>query len=74
MASNPQQGGTTGPAASGIPYYYPAGVQVTITETPNSGYSFSSWTGSGTGSSSGTSTSETITMNGNIIESANFVS
>ena len=74
MASNPQQGGTTGPAASGIPYYYPAGVQVTITVTPNSGYSFSSWTGSGTGSSSGTSTSETITMNGNIIESANFVS
>src|SRR5947207_1516656 len=31
-----------------------SGVAVSITATPNSGYSFSNWTGSGTGSFSGT--------------------
>ena len=73
MASNPPQGGATGPAASGTHYYYyPAGVTVTITESQASGYSWTGWSGSGSGSYSGSLTSATITMNGNITETADF--
>ena len=73
MASSPAQGGTTGPAASGTHYYYyPAGVTVTITESQASGYSWIGWIGSGSGSYSGTSSPVTITMNGNITETADF--
>jgi hypothetical protein len=45
-----------------------------IQATPSSGYFFSSWTGSGSGSYSGISNPVTITMNGPITETANFVS
>jgi len=86
MASNPPQGGTTGPASSGIPYYYPAGVQVTITVCQASGYSWNGWVGAGssgkyTGSGQGGQSScsgnsprhsAPVTMTGNITETANF--
>ncbi len=49
-----------------------SGASVTLSATPASGYSFSSWTGSGTGSYSGSSPSPSITMNGPISEMANF--
>ena len=47
---------------------YAAGTQVTLTATPNSGYTFSSWSGD----ANGTSTTTTITMDGNKTVTANF--
>ncbi len=53
---------------------YPAGTPVSISaaNTTGSCYTFSSWSGSGTGSYSGSQPSPTVTMNSNIIETANF--
>jgi uncharacterized repeat protein (TIGR02543 family) len=47
---------------------YPPGSQVTLTATPNPGYTFSSWSGDASGSTNPT----TITMNGNKSVTANF--
>jgi pectate disaccharide-lyase len=47
---------------------YTAGTVVTLTATPASGYSFSSWSGG----ASGTSTTTTVTMNANTSVTANF--
>ncbi|MBW2637367.1 MAG: cell wall-binding protein, partial [Deltaproteobacteria bacterium] len=47
---------------------YTSGTVVTLTATPNSGYTFSSWSGDLTGTSSPT----TITMDGNKSVNANF--
>ena len=49
-----------------------SGANVTITATPSTGYSFSSWSGSGTGSFSGTDNPASVTMNGPISETAAF--
>jgi hypothetical protein len=49
-----------------------SGVVVSISATPASGYSFSSWTGSGTGSYTGSSNPSSITMGGPITETAAF--
>jgi hypothetical protein len=65
--------GTGGSSVSPGSGYYNSGASVSVSETPASGYSFSSWTGSGTGSYSGSSASPTITMNAPITELANFV-
>lgn len=62
-------GGTTSPSSG----WRNSGAAVTINATPNSGYSFSAWTGSGSGSFSGSSSQATVTVNGAIGESANFV-
>src|ERR1035441_6721633 len=64
--------GTGGSSVSPGGGWWSSGASVGISETPASGYSFSSWTGSGTGSYSGSSASPTITMNGPITELANF--
>ena len=48
---------------------YSTGEQVTLTATPGSGYSFSSWSGD----ASGTANPVTLTMNGNMTVTANFV-
>jgi hypothetical protein len=53
--------------------WYDAGTVVSISATPASGWLFSSWTGSGTGSYSGTNNPVSVTMNGPITETANFV-
>jgi uncharacterized repeat protein (TIGR02543 family) len=47
---------------------YTAGTVVTLTATPASGYTFSSWSGG----ASGTSTTTTVTMNANTSVTANF--
>jgi hypothetical protein len=52
--------------------WYNSGASFSVSATPASGYSFSSWTGSGSGSYSGSSPSPTITINGPITELANF--
>ena len=49
-----------------------SGVVVSISATPASGYSFSSWTGSGTGSYTGSTNPSSITMGGPITETAAF--
>jgi regulation of enolase protein 1 (concanavalin A-like superfamily) len=63
-------GGTVSPASG----WKSNGAVVSITATPNSGYTFSGWTGSGTGSYSGTNTPASITMSGPISETAAFTS
>lgn len=50
-----------------------AGATVTIQAAPNPGYGFSSWTGIGTGSYTGTSNPSSVTINGPIAETANFL-
>ncbi len=52
---------------------YTSGTSVSITATPDSGATFSSWTGSGTGSYSGSSNPATITTNSVITESAYYI-
>ena len=69
MNVNPAGAGSISPSSGWIN----AGSQVGISATANSGYAFQSWTGSGSGSYSGTSSSATITMNGPITETANFL-
>ncbi|MDA4129054.1 MAG: hypothetical protein OK422_06345 [Thaumarchaeota archaeon] len=66
------------PAGSGATI--PAGVQsvcsgqmLQIIATPSSGYAFSSWSGSGSGSYSGPNNPATLTLTGQISETANFV-
>jgi subtilisin family serine protease len=49
-----------------------SGAVVSISATPNNGYSFSNWTGSGNGSYSGTNNPASITMSGPITETATF--
>jgi hypothetical protein len=61
-------GGTVSPASG----WKNSGVNVSITATPSTGYSFSSWTGTGTGSFTGTTNPASITMGGPITETAAF--
>ena len=63
-------GGTVTPSSG----WYNSSAGVSISTTPNSGYSFSIWTGSGSGSYSGSSSSSSVTMNAAITETAAFVS
>jgi len=65
LSSNPATGGIT--AGSGA---YNAGSSVTVTATPNSGYSFTNWTNNGVVAS--TSASYTFPLNANITLVANF--
>ncbi len=68
MENNPSNGGSVSPSSG----WYSYGSQVTISESPNSGYSFSRWSGSGSGSYTGSDSSYTITMNNPITEEANY--
>ena len=73
MQVNPQGAGTVSPSSG----WYDAGEQITITQSPNSGWEFASWSGSGSGSYSGgtpttSSSSASIVMNGPITETANY--
>lgn len=51
---------------------FTTGANVTVKAFPYSGYSFKNWTCAGTGCYSGTSSNATISVNGNITETANF--
>jgi len=68
MATSPSGAGTVSP---GTEWLNP-GTSITINETPNSGYTFNYWVGRGSGSYSGNSPSATITLNGPIVETANY--
>jgi len=70
MQANPAGGGSTNPSVG--THWYDSGSSVQIQATPNSGYVFTSWSGSGSGSYTGPSNPRTITINGPIIETANF--
>jgi probable HAF family extracellular repeat protein len=61
-------GGTVKPASG----WKNSGAVVSITATPSTGHTFSSWTGTGTGSFSGTTNPASITMGGPITETATF--
>ena len=60
--------GTNGGSVNTSGGEYTQGTSVTITATPNNGYSFTGWSGNATG----TSTSLTIIINGNTSITANF--
>jgi hypothetical protein len=62
-------GGKVSPASG----WKNSGTVVSISATPNSGFSFSSWTGSGIGSYSGPNNPASITMGGPITENATFI-
>jgi hypothetical protein len=68
MQANPTAGGTVSPSSG----WRDAGSAVSIQATASTGYSFSSWSGSGTGSYTGSSNPVTITINGQITETASF--
>ncbi|HYQ85629.1 MAG TPA: T9SS type A sorting domain-containing protein, partial [Bacteroidota bacterium] len=69
LTMNTDTGGTVTPANG----WFNSGQLVTIAETPNAGFRFSSWAGSGAGSYTGSNSSPTITMNAPITETASFV-
>ena len=52
---------------------YDKGQQVTISETPAAGNTFSGWVGTGSGSYTGSKSSATVTMDGNVTEEAIFL-
>jgi hypothetical protein len=62
-------GGHVSPGSS----WRTSGSTFSISATPSTGYSFSTWTGSGTGSYSGTDNPRSITMMGPIAETATFI-
>ncbi|MBT9330157.1 beta strand repeat-containing protein [Paracidobacterium acidisoli] len=66
ISANPSYGGTVTPASGA---YYAANAVVNITETPNSGYTFTGWTGS---VASPSSASTTVAMTGPESVTANF--
>jgi hypothetical protein len=70
LTMNAGSGGSVSPGSG----WYNGGTNVDIIATPNIGYNFSSWTGSGGGSYSGSSNPASITINGPITQSANFIS
>ncbi|MHB8871690.1 MAG: InlB B-repeat-containing protein, partial [Candidatus Doudnabacteria bacterium] len=65
LSSNPSNGGTTSGGGT-----YNSGSSMTVTATPNSGYTFTNWTENGNVVS--TSSSYTFTINGNRTLVANF--
>ncbi len=67
---SPPTNGTVTPTSSG---YYNSGQSVQISANPNGGYEFDGWTGTGSGSYTGSNNPASITMNGPITESVNFL-
>src|SRR5262249_19858055 len=68
LTMSPGVGGTVSPRSG----WKNSGTVVSISATPNTGFSFSNWTGSGTGSYSGPNNPASITMGGPITETATF--
>ncbi len=69
MSRDPLDGGTVSPSSG----WRNKGQSVSINATANSGYSFGSWSGTGTGSYTGATKAATITMNGPISQTGNFL-
>ncbi|MCL5433896.1 MAG: hypothetical protein M1538_02885 [Candidatus Marsarchaeota archaeon] len=69
MGIIPNNGGIVTPGSGS----YNTATTVSISATPNSGYIFDGWLGSGSGNYNGTSNTATVTMNGNITETATFI-
>jgi uncharacterized repeat protein (TIGR02543 family) len=67
MVADP--GGTVSPPTT----EYLVGTPVTITATPSSGFVFTGWTGTGTGSYTGLNNPASVTMNGDITQTAHFL-
>jgi hypothetical protein len=70
MNVSPSIGGTVTPVSG----WQNSGATVNTQATPSSSFTFLSWTGSGTGSYTGTLNPSSVTMNGPITETANFLS
>jgi hypothetical protein len=68
LTTSAGSGGSVGPASG----WYNAGQAVTVTATPNSGFSFGGWTGSGPGSFTGATNPANVTMNGPVTQTASF--
>ncbi len=68
LTMNAGAGGSVSPSSS----WYNSAQNVSISATPNNGFSFSGWTGSGTGAYTGSNNPASVTMNGPIAESAAF--
>lgn len=68
LTMNAGTGGTVTPSSS----WRNSGSSVSISATPNTGYTFANWAGSGSGSYSGTINSTSVIMNGPITETASF--
>ncbi len=68
LTMNAGTGGGVSPGSG----WYNSGERVSISATPNTGYTFSGWTGSGSGSYSGSGNPAAVTMNGPITETASF--
>jgi uncharacterized repeat protein (TIGR02543 family) len=64
--------GTGGKSVSPTSSWRTTGSIISISATPSTGYTFTSWTGSGSGSFSGATNPASITMNGPITETASF--
>jgi methionine-rich copper-binding protein CopC len=62
-------GGSISPATN----WFNSGQAVSISAVPNVNFAFTNWTGVGPGSFTGTNNPATVTMNGPITETANFV-
>ena len=69
MQVSPSGAGSVSPGSG----WYDAGSSVQISATASSGYAFTVWTASGSGSYAGTANPASVTMNGPIVETANFV-
>jgi hypothetical protein len=65
--------GTGGKSVSPTSSWRTTGSIISISATPSTGYTFTSWTGSGSGSFSGATNPASITMNGPITETATFI-
>ncbi|HKB64826.1 MAG TPA: glycoside hydrolase domain-containing protein, partial [Pyrinomonadaceae bacterium] len=70
LTMNAGAGGSVSPSSN----WFNSGQSVSISASPNSGFSFNGWTGSGSGSFTGSSNPASATMNGPITETATFAS
>ncbi len=69
LTNNATTGGSVSPASG----WYNSGAVMGISASASSGYFFNNWTGTGAGSYSGTNSPASVTMNGPITETANFL-
>jgi Tol biopolymer transport system component len=69
MSITANAGGAATPSSG----WYNSGQSVSISASPNNGYSFAGWTGVGNGSYTGTSNPAAVVINGPITETAAFV-
>ncbi len=71
ISTNPSAGGSiTNPSGGSGTYTYSYGSTVSFSESPSSGYSFTSWTCTGNDCYGGTDSSATITITGSVTETA----